>query len=577
MDVRTLSVTLAVALLLAPSAFAAWSVKGAWEPDTVHDVFSPWSTLQPNTGDDIVVYFNGFSAAGGPLATTANPNLVAIGSSYHAAPFLPVAMLGIWKDCNADGYVGMGDNGLLEYRADLLLDDDICPPTDVVPGEAWRSHNAAGWVIEFMPIGYDDVRTGEDENPYNLNDTTARVWADWGLPGDAPRPSCSTVPAPYGTFRSTGGLLRYADCFASYRGTQAVTQAAAAAGRPTLGFGDAPPDRPDQSQSELNVPNPWGDASDASLVTVYDCSRRTDVEVGDPTDPGDGSGELHTLAVIPVPMVGDVYLNATDREGRILNATVAEIEPTTPTGGSPGGTVNETEALVDCDRDDADQIVNDDGEPGGSDGDLPYTLEGAVEPVSPYVPRTRTDHVLTFEEGLRGSSAPSLVFGSASRDDAGLGAWAVTGFWVGAGADTYGVNPVLSRSSLGAEPVTLITYYAWIHPALRLSVPLVMPNGPGFGSYAEDGCSRSPPTAECDRERWWRDGSGADVTPRDARLGSSGGSSTTPDGSDASRIGVRIGQPFSFQDIDCIDSSTTAAREGGLHWGRLSGTRCERP
>lgn len=577
MDARTVSATLVVVLLFAPTAFAAWSVKGAWEPDTPYDVATPWMETGPTSSHQRLVYFNGFGALGGAVATTLNPNLATVAGSVHPLPFTPVVMMGVWKDCNQDGFVGLGDNGLLEYRADLLLNDEFCPPMTPPPGQQWRSHHHDGWVVELIPIGYDDTRTAEDENPYNINDTRARVWADWGLPGDPPRLACPTFPAPYGTFRSTGGLLRHADCFTGHQVVASVSAATAAAGQPGLGFGDVPAHRPDQSASPLNVPNPWGQASDDSMATVFDCSRQTEYAVQDPTDPGDGSGALHTLAVVPVPGADPLYLNATDRWGRVVNASVAEVDLELQPDGSLAGSVNETQAATDCDREDPDEIVDLNGKREGSDADLPYALEGNTEPISPLAPRARTDHVLSFEEGLRGTGLASLLLGPMSRDDAGAGTYTVTGFWVGIPTSSVSGNPFLSRTSLGAEPVTNVTYYGYISPSLERDAGITWRSLSSHGIYGLEGCDRPTATFECDSELWWRDAAGQDVTPRDARLGSAPGSSTTPAEDDSTRIGVRVGQPFYFRDIDCYDMSIGAARVGGVHWGRLSGTRCVRP
>ncbi|HVM45676.1 MAG TPA: hypothetical protein VM582_07045, partial [Candidatus Thermoplasmatota archaeon] len=144
-------------------------MKGAYEPDTIYDL-AGWNVLHPDTSSGISLYLNGFGAPGGPLLTTVNPNVAAVRSSFGPAPYLPVALFGIWRDCNRDGYVGTAEHGLLEYRSTLLLDDAVCPRGTPPPDQPWRVFNDGEWVLEYIPVGYDDVTTAADSNPYNVND-----------------------------------------------------------------------------------------------------------------------------------------------------------------------------------------------------------------------------------------------------------------------------------------------------------------------------------------------------------------------------------------------------------------------
>lgn len=562
MDTRAVSLTLVVLLLVSPSASAAWAIKGAWEPDTRWDLDGRMR-LEPDrdarTGIRHV-YFNGFNGAGTMLTTSLNPNLATLGTSVQPAPFLPAAMFGLWKDCNGDGYVGLGDQGLLEYRAELLFDATYCPPTPPSSAPEWTVHNDGVWVVELVPIGYDDITTAEDENPLNLNDTTARVWADWGLPSDPAPSSCATAPAPRGAFRSTGGLIRYLDCFTANRGAGAITTAAETAGAPELGFGDAPPSRPDESASPLNQRNPWGAESDASLVRAFDCGEPSEIALSDPTDPGNGQGALAPVS---------------DDEGVVARQNVYSPRPGADPAGTPAGTVNETQAgATDCDRGDADEAVDLDGRRAGSDGDLPYALEGPNEPVPEDAPRARTDFVFAFEEGRRDASAGGLL-GARVRDDGGLGATSLTGLWASVGAPVAGRDAYVTRRDVGPERVTHVTYYAYVDPGLANDEGLVLPARNDVLSYAEDGCASG--RVECDPAAWWRGGDGEDITPRDSRLGIDASNPTVPSADAATRIGVRVGQPYQMRDVDCIDTSATGLREAGVHWGALTQTACDRP
>lgn len=565
MDVRQLGVTMVLSLLLVPSGLAAWAVRGNHEPDTVDDTTSGWMTLDPDrVPNGAYVYFNGFASTGGLVTTTLSPNLATLRTSIATLPLLPAALFGVWKDCNGDGFVGHGDQGLLEYPTSLLPNVTTCP---ALSGQF--RHNDGKWVIEYVPIGYDDVTTARDEDPLNLNDTNARVWADWGRPGDAPMLTCATFPAPHGAFRSTGGLLRWLDCFTAFRATSALNTIAHAVGEDELAFDDAPPDRPDRSTSPLNQPNPWGSESDESSAQVFDCSEPTVFQLEDPT-----GGGLRNIATLHV---GDstIYVNGTDSEGNILNITFFSPAPGTRDGGSPAGTVNETEAeLTDCDRSNpGGEMIGLNGRNGGSDADLPYLLEGPNEPISA-LPRTQTDHVFTFEEGARNGNLASIL-GARSRDDAGISPASVMGFWVGTGSNAAGPNAYLDTREAGPAPASYLTYYAYLSPSLVTQYSLRLPAGSGFGVYGASGCSAG--TFACDPTAWWRDSAGHDIVPRDPRLGADPNDPTIPDPYANTAIGVRIWQRFQMRDVDCFDASANTLRESGAHWGRLTGTACARP
>lgn len=569
---KTPALAALVLLLAAPTASSAWSVKGAFEPDTARDVTDVWMHLEPDRSAHArALYFNGFGAPGFLLTHTFNPNVATVESSVLPTPFVPIAMFGLWKDCNADGYVGAFDQGALEYPAALLLDDAICPSATPPPGRAWSSHNDGEWVVEYMPIGYDDVTSAGDSNPLTINDTKSRVWADWGLPGDAPLSSCALFPAPRGALRSTGAVLRWVDCYTGHRVVPAASDAFDAAGLAQLSFNDAPADRPDLSGSQLNVANPWGDEADPPIATAFDCAASDQIEILDPT-----GGSLRNLATIPVPGGPTIYVNGTDSQGRIANLTVPALAPDVPEGGSPAGTVNETEAaLTDCDRTNSGEIVDIDGEPAGSDAGLPYAIEGNEDPLSPDAPRTRTDHVLAFVEGARGGGPLVALLGERTRDDAGLGSASVAGFWIGIAASVGGPSPYVGRDELAPSPVTHITYYAYASPLLVESEGFRTPQG--TGSYGAEGCGATPATVECDETRWWRNEAGEDITPRDPALGEDPAQPGEPEQGEHTKIGVRVGQPYFFRDVDCIDTSVGAARELGVHWGALTATDCARP
>src|SRR5439155_20516801 len=148
----------------------------------------------PCNDDFTVVGVGYWGACVGP---SVSPNVGALGTATPLDPYTPMAVLGVWKDCNEDGYIGYGDQGLLEYRSELLaLSSSVCPPrstpidptTGRVPYDWFPSHNDGSWVRELLPIGWDRQGlsiTGQpyDLNIYDINDSGARVWADDGPAG----------------------------------------------------------------------------------------------------------------------------------------------------------------------------------------------------------------------------------------------------------------------------------------------------------------------------------------------------------------------------------------------------------
>ena len=135
-----------IALLLGvPSAAAAWHTMGTTEPDTPQDVAGGLMTAtadQSPAGQR--VYFNVVPVES---STNANPNSDATeGRAYPVGQARFRAFLGVWKDCNKDGYMGLARGALLEYRHELLLGDaSVCKV-----GTAWDDGE---WVYEFRWLG----------------------------------------------------------------------------------------------------------------------------------------------------------------------------------------------------------------------------------------------------------------------------------------------------------------------------------------------------------------------------------------------------------------------------------------
>lgn len=178
---------LCAVILVAPFGAAEWHTFGSYEPDTPYDGFA---REDPNQSDRDKLYFNVVLEGGawgyvnpnaGVLPPIVNPG------ETHARLLLPApvfgAYLGLWRDCNRDGYVGSAKGALTDYRAEEPHDRNICP-------DGGPNAPNDGWIHEFRWI----VRDGHVD-PWAILDTSARVWGDIGLPGQ-PHPAGWATSAP---------------------------------------------------------------------------------------------------------------------------------------------------------------------------------------------------------------------------------------------------------------------------------------------------------------------------------------------------------------------------------------------
>ncbi|HEX2021450.1 MAG TPA: hypothetical protein VHH36_01960, partial [Candidatus Thermoplasmatota archaeon] len=295
---------LLLAALLAAPAAASWGVGGAREPDTAHDLASGMPGSADQGPEGRVVYFNLVAMQGGSAGPSgwplggANPNAL---PGMRVAPALamrPIAYLGVWKDCDRDGYVGHGASALLEYRSELLPDRNTCPEG----GE----FNADGWVFEFRWLVPDPGRFATSARA--IVDPGAAVWADHGPPGAKARVACPMTPAPEGTFASTGGLLRYADCHDERFVAETLSRADGDLG--TRLFFEDPGDPQADCEAALAVdlrlyanprrcpdegPGRLEDADDP-MLTAWDCDAPPLAAARDPTGAPGGRGAVAEAA-----------------------------------------------------------------------------------------------------------------------------------------------------------------------------------------------------------------------------------------------------------------------------------------
>ena len=588
MQQRVLILSLA-ALLVSPAAAAAWGVKGDLEPNTQHDVRDGFMFLSPpqTTADAGKVYFNGWASNGYVTNPSQNPNVGQVGSAIAPVPYKTWALLGVWRDCNKDGYVGYGDPGVIEYLATLPgVDTTLCPavaPPNPIPAYGWvPTHNDGTWVHEFLPLGWEEWRTmwnesdslnahitikEEDDNPFDLNDTDARVWVDLHLPDAkfAGGSNCYIVPQPRGTLQSTGGVVESADCFAGFRGTDALTTLGNAGADSTpagqISFKDKPRDQ-SNSTSKLNQPNPWGQEDDPEYVDTWDCDQpQTPVHVEDPTtaDPNDYA----------------FYFNVS--------------QPKVPSGvnagGSPAGQVNATEGGLDeCERSDR----------GANDADIYSVAEGDVINAARKV---KPDDALFYNEGTRrhwihvgptdsdvnrlqpgqpndlGTRPGQLGVGGVGGNYVQSTSMSAEGIWQG--LTTTLVVPV-NRATLQPSPVRHLTFYASVGAAATSRYGLRFPGT--TATYGSENCALpvNQQLFDCNPANWWP----GNAEPRTTQLGAEPGKLTecaldgTPSGG-CKTYGARVGDAYQLRDVDCYDFSTAALRGQGVHYGVLTDTRCD--
>ena len=546
------SIVLVAVLLAFPSAFAAWGAKGDLEPSTLLDkdgyMFNDANQAAVNK-----VYFNGWLAqqpcydgclsySGVATITSFNPNLASQRTSVMAAPSMAYAMLGVWRDCNKDGYVGYGDQGLFEYPVQVPgVDTTLCPvvpvPTAIEPN-AMPPHNDGGLVREFLPIGWNSQPVNQpcrapyaacqDVDPFNVADNGARVWQDFGKPGALPGNLCYVRPQPHGTFHSVGSIQSYADCFLQNRINETVRSA---------GLGPAYEANRGTDCEHSSVIgtyhagcNPWGEASQDAYVDAFDCNQQT-----------------------PGPYVAPA-------KAWTVNVSQPHSQPRVNREGSVAGTLNETWG----DFDDCRENNEDNTAARTADPNVPYATEG--DTLNTNGKRYTHDNVMIYQERKR-PAPPQPVFGAFSRQgsgDLGLGTTREADFWQGRGVMLASRNPYVARDSLAPAAVTYATFYASISSAAISKYSLQTPGVTGV--YGSQACGTSIGAGQPDRNSWGCDPA---VWWPGSQCVEIGGDCPMIDGK-ATAAFVRVGQTYQFRDVDCFDTATQTMRENGLTYHALA-------
>jgi len=445
------TLTFALALIM-PVASANWKFRGVNEPDTLMDSQDGYMFLHPDdsTDDKHRVYFSAFAAT--PVVGYVPFGVGTLGTRIQPAPEMQfTALMGIWKDCNGDGYIGQVEGALIEYRAELLDDSSICPVGNLPPaGTAGKfslyPHNDGTWIREFLFIGPKWTSV----NPTTIYAPGSAVWHDWNLPGEAPRTTCPTT-GNIGV-RNVGSMLDWADCFIGYRTTTTLNDIDSGTGLPVGGW-----DQTDlvNSTGPLNVGTPG-----YTVLYGENADERGGLLARE--DPNEGHNPPQAYEVFDCS------------SGAPSGST--DVNPT----GSYYETANETHNMArfgECHRD-------------GDDGLAYPGIEGQSDSTNAFRGRDAVDTLFVFNTGNR--NAP-VVGGRGSA----LGPYAPHDLGVGADRDLDTVGPswrtntiwgqdaqLISRQTLGPAPASYMTFYGHVgESVVSLDFPSANP-----GTYGAEAC-----------------------------------------------------------------------------------------
>jgi hypothetical protein len=235
------STAILLLVVLVPAASAQWRSAGQTEPNTPPDSTDGFAWASTPSGGSRV-YFNAFEMTSDPGM---NPNLAAGGLRLQATPTLRfAALLGEWRDCNGDGYLGLSETGEVSYRVEVaaLLGANVASECPV-----GSEHNDGAVVHELLAIGSHAA-----DAPGIVDQPGTRVWGDRGVPGASGYEGCTIAPAARGTDSRTGKMLRYADCAMEHGIIDRVNEVDAECDMHLC----MDPDHPDESDSILNQDTP---------------------------------------------------------------------------------------------------------------------------------------------------------------------------------------------------------------------------------------------------------------------------------------------------------------------------------
>jgi hypothetical protein len=574
---RQYIIALAALMMALPAASATWYAYGTYEPDTAYDT----SFVQSDANVDPAskeLYFNVYQTE---FLVGTSTNSGTAGSRIQMAGVQNFnAMLGPWRDCNADGYVGFAESALIVYRAELLLDAGICPAGD-------DFHNDGTWVYEYIPVGSDPREVPQNVHPMQIDDPDALVWGDAGIPGASAAATCPISPFPHGTTSGSGWMIRFLDCFASRRVANTVNTVDSD-GSLGLRFDDV--NNTQDSDSLLNQQLPeslFGDPNTQETgalqldsnedggdrdyaFTTWDCNGRA-AEVKDPTD-----GALHTIEVADPTYDeetgnGDlggntgraVWANFSDDENTM--AWVAEPAPSSvdPTR-SFADAANETFMGVHAGSDN----YNDDTTVGGDcnfesdngDGDNTYSslhttvfFRADAPFEQPTSVKKETDDYFIYYNGGETDGTTTTVFGpNAPNSVVSTPPTQFTGT-IGAADPIWQSNTLWATTPQSINRGTLqpqgATYWSFYGKVGSVTLSQGYTGTGATAKYGSEACGSFTSGVhngwDCQASHWYTGVNGEPIV----------------DGNEIWQ--ARAGFTYQFRDIDCFDGS--AARGAGVH------------
>lgn len=625
MSKRVLLVSLIVILILPFASAGGWHGVGTSEPDTAHDATDGRMFQSADTrAAGLRVYFDVFPTQGGVQAGSPydglafNPNVATTGSRIAPAGLVTYrALLGVWKDCNQDGYIGLAESAVQSYRSDALLDSSICPRGSLF--------NDGQWVEEFLDIGMVDPCAYKDggyrqlhcpgrydgliltplggvhrwyNDPRVMYANGTYVWGDDGLPGDIPAVDCAVRPLPRGTTASSGGLLGAADCRTGFTVARSVnTLDAKVDPSNALQLSFADPTHPADSSSRLDQHfpiTPFGDPSKGTsgllqrgagtpTFEAWDCSQPKAIDLRDPTAP---AGQRGSLSGVDVRDPTGGYLTGRFEIPIVGPRVIFEPNPNNPSG--PGtahvtwtdgsGSYAATPAPGRGVRDprgslwDAAELTVDGVTPTG---DCDPRTQSAIAPAYPGAliesdaasstgPKTQSTYSFYFYEGYRGIDSHVDGYFGTQTWPSDLGVAYTRNLYGGPMWSAIAAKPtepqLADRAALKAEGPRYATFYAQVPLSAIVSFGLTLPNA-APGTYGQENCGGLTGGVsagwDCSASDWWIDRYGHDTRPRFAE-----GQAFAP----------VVGDPYNLRDIDCTDGSVARGSPGTV--SVLAGASC---
>lgn len=480
---KIVAVITAILLLGVPTSLASWASRGQKEPDTLWDLHDGMMHLSNDTRPDTrSVYLNVFPVNGVGSGPLSNPNIVALRTQLPNVVTAFNAMMGVWKDCNRDGYIGNLESLQYVYPTQLLQGDySVCPLNYGSP-----THNNGTDVREFFPIGpacnLEEQRQGKEDwqcigSPHVLHDDDAKVWGDYGTPQKLRTTHCPGLFLPQGSLSTLGAIIRYGDCeLTNVPGWELTRQNPIRDGKsnpclePNRQYHIVLPGNAGTLElaEVCNYPNPYSAGEDRSAI-VFKCGTAYNVQGPDG----------RTLWTVPGPDFGSLW------------------SPNVPTVDPDGsGQATGEHIFGDCM-----------GQPPQN-----YDMYAALERDRPNDGTKRfTDWEFVFYEGGEDDTAAikNSIYGTAwpsSRPDWLFGGLDDFPMWVGTRSDAVWTNPYFDWETKQPADVQNFTFYGKIGYAAQSRYGLRFPVT-DFAYYLNEPC----PTiydvygrVDCRPERWWR-------------------------------------------------------------------------